>query len=81
MDKNTKQSIWALVAGILFVIAVSLIIDAVLHAARVFPPLGVPLDDRTSLIATSYRVVVGIAAGYLTSKLAPSNPMKHAMIL
>jgi len=81
MEKNSKQSVWAVVAGILFVIVVTTFIDIVLHAVGVFPPLGDPIDDRLSLIATSYRAVIGIAAGYLTAKLAPSNPMKHAMIL
>jgi hypothetical protein len=81
MDSTTKQSIWALLAGILFVIVVTTLVDIVLHATAVFPPLGEPIDDRLSLIATSYRVIIGIAAGYLTAKLAPSNSMKHAMIL
>jgi uncharacterized membrane protein len=81
MTRTTKQSIWAVVAGILFVIIVTTLVDIVLHAAGVFPPLGDPMDDRLSLIATFYRIVIGIAAGYLTAKLAPSNPMKHAMIL
>jgi hypothetical protein len=81
MDSTKKQSIWAVVAGILFVIVVTTLVDILLHAAGVFPPLDTPIDDRQSLIATSYRFVIGIAAGYLTAKLAPSNPMKHAMIL
>ena len=81
MNITSKKSVWAVVAGVIFVIAVSIFVDIVLHAAGVFPPLGDPIDDRMSLIATSYRVVIGIAAGYLTAKLAPSNPMKHALIL
>jgi hypothetical protein len=81
MAKNTKQSLWALVAGILFVIVVTTLVDILLRAAGVFPPLGNPIDDRQSLIATAYRFVIGTAAGYLTAKLAPANPMKHAMIL
>jgi len=81
MNNTAKQSIWAVFAGILFVIVVTTLVDIVLHAAGVFPPLGDPIDDRLSLIATFYRIVIGIAAGYLTAKLAPSNPMKHALIL
>ena len=81
MNTTTKQSIWALFSGVLFVIVVSLIVDAVLRAAGILPPLGEPIDDRQSLIATSYRVVIGITAGYITAKLAPSKPMKHALLL
>jgi hypothetical protein len=33
------------------------------------------------LIATSYRIVISIAGGWLTARLAPANPMKHALIL
>ena len=80
MNITTKKSVWAVVAGILFVIVVTTLFDIALHAVGVFPPLGDPIDDRLSLIATLYRFVIGIAGGYLTAKLAPANPMKHAMV-
>ncbi len=81
MTPNTKKSIWAVVAGVLVIVVVTTIVDIVLHAAGVFPPMNVPIDDRLSLIATSYRVVVSIGGAYLTARLAPERPMKHAMIL
>jgi hypothetical protein len=40
-----------------------------------------PLDDRLSLLATSCRVAIGIGGAWLTARLAPADPMKHAMIL
>jgi hypothetical protein len=81
MTTTTRQSIWALLSGFLFVIVITTLVDLLLHAAGIFPPLGDPINDRQSLIATSYRFVIGIAAGYVTAKLAPAHPMKHAMIL
>ena len=77
------RSFWAVAAGVLFIIIVTTAVDMVLHAVKVFPPLDQPqaLDDRLSLIASSYRLVIGIAGGWLTAKLAPQNPMRHAMIL
>ena len=75
------RSIWAVVAGVLFVVASSSLIDAVLHAVGVYPKMGEPLDDRLSLLATSYRFVFGIGAGWLTARLAPHKPMKHALVL
>jgi hypothetical protein len=33
------------------------------------------------MIAISYRIVISIAGAWLTARLAPANPMKHAMIL
>jgi len=75
------RSFWAVAAGVLFIIIVTTAVDMVLHAINVFPPMNQPLDDRLSLIASSYRLVIGVAGGWLTAKLAPRNPMKHAMIL
>ncbi len=81
MKPETKRSIWAVVAGVLVIIVVTTFVDIVLHVAGVFPPMDVPIDDRLSLLATSYRIVISIAGAYLTARLAPANPMKHAMIL
>jgi hypothetical protein len=81
MTAATTKSIWAVAAGVLFVIVVTTIIDIALHLLDVFPPMGMPLDDRLSLIALSYRIPITIAGAYLTATLAPANPMKHAIIL
>jgi MFS family permease len=75
------RSFWAVAAGVLFIIIVTTVVDMVLHAIKVFPAMNQPLDDRLSLIASSYRLVIGIAGGWFTARLAPRNPMKHAMIL
>jgi hypothetical protein len=71
----------AIVAGVVVIIAVTTAIDALLHAAGVFPPLGVEITDTQGLIALSYRIVITIAGAYLTASLAPSAPMRHALIL
>ena len=76
-----KKSIWAVVAGVLFIIIVTTLVDIALHALGVFPPMDQPLDDRLSLLATSYRVVISIGGAWLTARLAPAKPMKHALIL
>lgn len=74
------RSIWAVVAGVLFIVIVSTLVDLVLHAAGVFPP-DQPLTDALALLATSYRIVISIGGAWLTAWLAPSRPMKHALIL
>ena len=81
MTPSTRKSIWAVVAGVLFTIVVTTLVDILLHVVHVFPPMGQPLDDRLSAIALAYRIPITIAGAYLTAKLAPANPMKHAMIL
>src|SRR5260221_2767170 len=79
--KMNKKSIWAVVAGVLFIIIVTTLVDVVLHVARVYPPWDQPIDDRLALLATSYRIVISVAGAWLTAKLAPAKPMKHALIL
>ena len=61
------KSVWAVFAGVLFIILVTTIVDVVLHIAGVFPPMGEAMNDQQSLIATSYRIVISIAGAYLTA--------------
>lgn len=81
MSGTLGKSTWAIAAGVLFILVVTTLVDVLLHVVNIFPPMGEPLDDRLSLVASSYRVVITIAGAYLTAKLAPANPMKHALIL
>ncbi len=76
-----KKSVWAVVAGVLFIIVVTTLVDVVLHATGVFPPMDQPINDRLALLATSYRIVISVAGAWLTARLAPEKPMKHALIL
>ena len=75
------RSFLAIVAGILVTIVASILVDALMHAAGVFPRTGGVLTDRSSMVALSYRVVITIGAAWLTARLAPNRPMRHAMIL
>ena len=76
-----KRSIWAVVAGVLVIVVVTTVVDIVLHVIGVFPPMDQPIDDALALLATSYRIVISIGGAWLTARLAPEKPMKHAMIL
>ena len=73
------KSVWAVVAGVLFITVVTTLVDIALHAAKVYPDQK--LDNRLSLIALSYRIVITVAGAWITARLAPANPMKHALIL
>lgn len=81
MQASTKKSILAVVAGVVAIIVLTTVVDIVLHLWGVFPSMNVPLDDRLSLIASSYRLAIGIGGAWLTARLAPAEPMKHALIL
>jgi len=75
------RSVGAVVAGVLFIIVVTTLVDIVLHVTGVFPPMSQPINDRLALLATSYRIVISVGGAWLTARLAPQRPMKHAMIL
>lgn len=76
-----KKSVWAVVAGLLVIIGVTTLVDILLHLTGVFAGADQPLDDALALLATSYRIVISIAGAWLTARLAPDRPMKHAMTL
>jgi hypothetical protein len=75
------KSILAVVAGVIFILVVTTIVDIVLHVAGVFPPMDQSIDDRLAVLATVYRIIISVAGGWLTARLAPQKPLKHAMIL
>jgi len=75
------KSIWAVVAGVLVIIVVTTLVGIVLHITGVFPPMDQPINDALALVATSYRIVISVGGAWLTARLAPDKPMKHAMIL
>jgi hypothetical protein len=80
--RSTKrQSIWAVTARVLVIVIVTTLVDIALHAIGVFPPLGQPIDNTLALLATFYRIVISIGGAWLTARLAPDQPMKHALIL
>jgi hypothetical protein len=81
MNKTTLKSSGAVVAGLFFIIIVSTLVDILLHAAKVYPPVGEPMTDSLAMLASAYRLVIGIAGAWLTARLAPNRPMRHALIL
>ena len=76
-----KQSILAVAAGALAILLVTTIVDLLLYAAGFCPPMGRPIDNLQAVVGTAYRILIGIGGAWLTARLAPSRPMKHALIL
>lgn len=79
--RRLGRSIGAVFAGLLTIVVLSIAADLILHGTRVFPPPGQPMAAGLWLLAIAYRAVFGVAACYLTARLAPSRPMAHALIL
>jgi hypothetical protein len=71
----------AVLAGLVFIFAVSTLVDVILHATKVFPPWGQAMSGALFGLAFAYRVVIQVAGCYLTAKLAPDRPMAHALWL
>jgi hypothetical protein len=78
---NWPRSIAAVFAGLLTNIIPAMSIDAALHAAEIYPPMGQPMSHALLVLAFSYRLVLAVAGGYFTARLAPHNPMEHAWVL
>jgi hypothetical protein len=74
------QSVGALFAGFVMVVALSLGADVVMHKSGVFPPWGTPMGEKLFLLAAIYRVAFGIIGSYITARLAPNRPLGHSML-
>ena len=75
------RSVWAVIAGLVVIVVLSTATDLALHATGVYPPIGQPMSGGRFLLALGYRFVFGVAGCALAARLAPSRPMRHALIL
>jgi hypothetical protein len=75
------KTIGAVAAGFATTVVLSMGIDAVLHATGLYPPPPVRMADGLFVLALAYRVAATIAGGWVTARLAPSSPMRHAVAL
>jgi hypothetical protein len=74
------RSIGALFGGFVTVVVLSIGTDVALHATGVFPPEGEPMSDGLFLLAAVYRTAYAVLGSIVTARLAPFNPMAHAMV-
>ncbi|RHX77959.1 hypothetical protein DLM76_08740 [Leptospira yasudae] len=81
MNRKFLKSVWAVFAGFLTIFILSTAADVILHQTGVYPPFGVIMSDSLFALATAYRIVFGIFSGYVTARVAPDQPMKHALAL
>jgi hypothetical protein len=80
-ERRIGASVGAVIAGFVTTFVLSSAIDAVLHATGVYPRAGVRMSDGLFGLAVLYRGLAAIAGGWVTARLAPSRPMRHALIL
>jgi hypothetical protein len=79
--RELGRSLLALLAGMLAGIILSIGTDVVLHVTGLFPALGEPVSSPLLLLATVYRSVYGVIGAYIAARLAPNQPITHALIL
>jgi hypothetical protein len=79
--KPWLASVGAVVAGFIVTALASVATDAVMHAAGVFPSASQLMSDSLFALAATYRALFTVAGGYVTARLAPDRPMRHAWIL
>lgn len=81
MSKTIVKSLGAVLAGIVFIVITHTATDAILEGAGVLPKGNLFVGTGLILLVLGYRAVFSFIGCYLTARLAPRNPMKHALIL
>lgn len=74
------RSIGAIVAGAAVAIVLTVATDFGMQVAGLLSFAGEPASDRMLLLATAYRSLYGVIAGYVVARLAPHHPMRHVLI-
>jgi hypothetical protein len=75
------RSIGAVVAGFVTILVTHTGTDAVLHATGLFPAAGQVMSDALFALAFGYRFFFSVLGAYVTARLAPARPLKHALVL
>lgn len=78
---NKLKSIRAGVVGIAVGVAFSLITDSILQNIEIIPKDNLWVGTNIILLIIFYRTVYNVLGAYITAKLAPQNPMKHALVV
>ena len=80
-SRKIGRSIWALLAGFIVNVLLSVGTDFALQAMGVLPQLGRgAMNDFQSAIAASYRTLFGVFSSYIVARLAPRRPLEHALL-
>lgn len=81
MNKNTMKSIGAVLVGFFVIVVLSVGTDAVLKIAGVLPYDHLFVSTGLIIAVLVYRAFFSLIGCYIAARLAPKNPMKHALAL
>ena len=79
--RRTLRSVGAVLAGLVATIVVTTAVDQVFHSTGVFPPWGESMADSLFVLALAYRIPLNAGGCAIAARLAPANPMRHALVL
>ncbi len=75
------KTLGAALAGILVAVVPAIASDALMVRLGIFPASGQGMAGSLFLLAAGYRTLYSIAGSYVAARLAPSRPMRLALIL
>lgn len=75
------RSLLAVLAGVVFIVAVSTGTDYVLCKTIMPEMASTHAPARDLALALAYRTLYGVIGGWITARLAPGRPMTHAIVL
>jgi hypothetical protein len=76
--RRILRRVGAVFAGLITIFAVTTAVDLALHATGVFTR---EMSGDRFLLAVAYRIVIGVLGCYVTARLAPDRPVRHALVL
>lgn len=81
-SRRRWRSTGAVLVGFITTAVLSLATDQFFHVLDVYPPWGQPMHEPAlNALALGYRIAYSVLGGYITARLAPHSPVRHAVIL
>lgn len=77
---SVGRRIGSVVAGFFIIFFLSFATDSLLRGIGVFPTEGT-MSDGLFVLAAVHRAFAGAAGGWLTARIAPDHPLRHAFVL
>ncbi len=81
MSKTTFKSIGSVVVGFIVILILSTGTDMTLKSMGILPDEHLFVSTMLILAVIFYRAVYSLIGCYIAAKIAPRNPMKHALAL
>lgn len=81
VPRRLGRSTAAVLAGFATILVTHTGTDAVLHATGIYPATGQVMSQGLFALAFTYRFFFSVLGAYVTARLAPARPLKHALVL